>query len=204
MAGKPLGVIAVADVIKSGSREAVAALHSMGLDVIMVTGDNQLTAEGVRRKTGIRQVFATHNPSDKADLIKKLQDEGHKVAMIGDGINGAPALAVADVGIALGAGTDIAIESADIVLVRNNLFDVVTAFRLGKAVLANVRESLFWALGYNLIGIPVAAGVFYPVFGWTLSPMIAAAVMSLSSLSVVLNALRLNFFRKTKSGGYIS
>ena len=204
MAGKPLGVIAVADVIKSGSREAVAALHSMGLDVIMVTGDNQLTAEGVRRKTGIRQVFATHNPSDKADFIKKLQDEGHKVAMIGDGINGAPALAVADVGIALGAGTDIAIESADIVLVRNNLFDVVTAFRLGKAVLANVRESLFWALGYNLIGIPVAAGVFYPVFGWTLSPMIAAAVMSLSSLSVVLNALRLNFFRKTKSGGYIS
>jgi Cu+-exporting ATPase len=200
-AGLPLGIVAVSDVMKTGSRESVAALHSMGFDVIMLTGDNQLTAEGLRKKTGIRQVVASLKPEDKADFIKSLQTEGHRVAMVGDGVNDAPALAVADLGIALGAGTDIAIESADIVLVRNNLFDAVTAFRLGKAVLRNVHENLFWALGYNLICVPIAAGLLYPVFGLTLSPMVSASFMSLSSLAVILNSLRLNFFRKRETGG---
>jgi heavy metal translocating P-type ATPase len=196
--GRPLGIIAVADVIKSGSREAVAELQSMGIDVIMLTGDNKLTAEGMRKNAGIPIAVAGLMPEDKAETVKKLKAEGHVVAMVGDGINDAPALAAADVGIALGAGTDVAINSAGIVLVRNSLLDAVTAIKLGKAVIRNIRQNLFWALLYNTIGIPVAAGVFYAAFGWSLNPMFAAAAMSLSSLSVVLNALRLNFFRKEK------
>ena len=199
-AGQSLGIVAVSDVMKNGSRESVAALHSMGIDVIMLTGDNQLTAEGLRKKTGIRQVIANLKPEDKVDFIKNLQAKGRKVAMIGDGINDAPALAIADIGIALGDGTDVAIESADVVLVRNNLFDAVTAVRLGKAVLHNVHENLFWALGYNLIGIPIAAGLLYPVSGLILSPMAAASCIIFSSLAVILNSLRLKFFRKSKPG----
>lgn len=194
--GRPLGIIAVADVIKSGSKEAVAELQAIGINVIMLTGDNKLTAEGMRKNTGIEIAIAGLMPEDKAETVKKLKSEGHVVAMVGDGINDAPALAAADVGIALGAGTDIAIESADIVLIRNSLLDAVTAIKLGRAVIKNIKQNLFWALLYNTIGIPVAAGVFYAAFGWSLNPMIAAAAMSLSSLSVVLNALTLNFFRK--------
>lgn len=198
MTGQALGVIAIADVIKAGSREAVAAFHAMGIDVIMLTGDNKHTAEGMRKEAGIRRVAAGLMPEDKVEVITKLKAEGHIVAMIGDGINDAPALAAADVGIALGAGTDIAIESAGIVLVRNNLSDAVTAIKLGKRVIRNIRQNLFWALIYNTLGIPIAAGAFYHLLGWTLNPMIAAAAMSFSSISVVMNALRLNLFRKEK------
>jgi len=195
---KGLGVIAVADVIKAGSREAVAAFEAMGIEVIMLTGDNRKTAEAIRREAGINRVIAELLPDGKADEIRKLRDEGRVIAMIGDGINDAPALAAADLGIAIGAGTDIAIESADIVLMKSDLRDAVTALSLGKAVIRNIRQNLFWALIYNTLGIPLAAGAFYVLAGWKLSPMFAAAAMSFSSISVVLNALRLNMFRKGK------
>ncbi len=194
--GRPLGVVAVADVIKQGSREAVAALEAAGIEVIMLTGDNRRTAEGIRKQVGIKRVYSELLPDGKAAVIRELKQEGRIVAMVGDGINDAPSLVAADVGIAIGAGTDIAIDSADIVLVNSDLRDAVTALKLGKSVIRNIRENLFWALIYNTLGIPVAAGVFYGFFGWTLNPMIAAAAMSFSSVSVVLNALRLNFFRK--------
>jgi len=162
----------------------------------MLTGDNRRTAEGIRKQVGIKRVYSELLPDGKAAVIRELKQEGRIVAMVGDGINDAPSLVAADVGIAIGAGTDIAIDSADIVLVNSDLRDAVTALKLGKSVIRNIRENLFWALIYNTLGIPVAAGVFYGFFGWTLNPMIAAAAMSFSSVSVVLNALRLNFFRK--------
>jgi len=166
----------------------------MGLDVVMLTGDNSRTAEAIRRQVGLKRVVAEVVPEDKEREIRRLQGEGKKVVMVGDGINDAPALARADVGMAVGAGTDIAVESADIVLMKSDLRDVVTAIRLSKAVMRNIRQNLFWAFIYNIIGIPVAAGVFYASFKLLLNPMIAAAAMSFSSVSVVTNALRLRFF----------
>ena len=189
-----IGIIAVADTIKPTSQEAVDTMKSMGLSVVMLTGDNQRTASVIQKQIHVDRVVAEVLPQDKEREIREIQSDNHKVAMIGDGINDAPALARADVGIAIGAGTDIAIESADVVLIKNDLRDAVTAIQLSKAVLRNIKENLFWAFIYNLIGIPLAAGVFYPIFGWKLNPMFAAAAMSLSSVTVVTNALRLRGF----------
>lgn len=190
-----IGIIAVADMEKESSRQAIEDFAAMGIDVVMLTGDNPRTAEAVRRRLGIPKVIAGVLPADKERHIAALQAEGHKVAMIGDGINDAPALAKADVGIAIGAGTDVAMESADAVLMRSDLRDAVTAVKLSKAVIKNIKENLFWAFFYNIIGIPVAAGVLYPLFAIKLSPMIGAAAMSLSSVCVVSNALRLRRFK---------
>ncbi len=167
----------------------------MGIDVVMLTGDNKRTAEAIKKQLSIDKVIAEVLPDDKESEIRRIQESGKKVAMIGDGINDAPALARADVGIAIGAGTDIAIESADIVLMKNDLLDAVTAVKLSKQVIKNIKENLFWAFFYNSIGIPIAAGLFYFAFGWKLNPMFAAAAMSLSSVCVVSNALRLKFFK---------
>lgn len=190
-----LGVIAVADVVKPTSAEAISQLKDMHIDVVMLTGDHKKTAQAIQKQLGIDRVVAEVLPQDKEREIRTLQEGGHKVAMVGDGINDAPALARADVGIAIGAGTDIAIESADIVLMKNSLLDVVTAIRLSKATIRNIKENLFWAFFYNSIGIPLAAGVFFSLLGWKLNPMFGAAAMSLSSVCVVLNALRLKFFK---------
>ena len=192
--GKFLGVIAAADVVKPTSREAIARLQEMGMDVIMLTGDNARTAEAIKKQVGIKTVIADVLPQDKEEKVRQLQEQGHKVAMVGDGINDAPALARADVGIAIGAGTDVAIESADIVLMKSDLMDAASAVSLSRAVIRNIKQNLFWAFFYNAIGIPVAAGVLYPVFHILLNPMIGAAAMSFSSVSVVSNALRLRFF----------
>lgn len=190
-----IGLIAVADPVKPTSRQAIRELEGMGIEVVMLTGDNQQTAEAVRKQLGLSRAVAEVLPQDKEKEIRRLQESGKKVAMIGDGINDAPAMARADVGIAIGAGTDIAIESADIVLIKSNLLDGVAAIQLSKAVIRNIRQNLFWALFYNCAGIPLAAGVFYNAFGWKLSPIFAAAAMSLSSIFVVSNALRLKLFR---------
>ena len=190
-----LGVIAVADVVKPTSAEAISQLKDMHIDVVMLTGDHKKTAQAIQKQLGIDRVVAEVLPQDKEREIRALQEGGHKVAMVWDGINDAPALARADVGIAIGAGTDIAIESADIVLMKNSLLDVVTAIRLSKATIRNIKENLFWAFFYNSIGIPLAAGVFFSLLGWKLNPMFGAAAMSLSSVCVVLNALRLKFFK---------
>ena len=192
--GKFLGVIAAADVVKPTSREAIARLQEMGMDVIMLTGDNARTAEAIKKQIGIKTVIADVLPQDKEEKVRQLQEQGHKVAMVGDGINDAPALARADVGIAIGAGTDVAIESADIVLMKSDLMDAASAVSLSRAVMRNIKQNLFWAFFYNAIGIPVAAGVLYPAFHILLNPMIGAAAMSFSSVSVVSNALRLRFF----------
>ena len=192
--GKLLGVIAAADVVKPTSREAIARLQEMGMDVIMLTGDNARTAEAIKKQVGIKTVIADVLPQDKEEKVRRLQEQGHKVAMVGDGINDAPALARADVGIAIGAGTDVAIESADIVLMKSDLMDAASAVSLSRAVMRNIKQNLFWAFFYNAIGIPVAAGVLYPAFHILLNPMIGAAAMSFSSVSVVSNALRLRFF----------
>lgn len=197
--GRLLGLIALADVAKPTSKEAVAALNRMGIEVVMLTGDNHRTAESIRREMGIGRVVAEVLPQDKEEEIRRIQSEGRKVAMIGDGVNDAPALARADVGIAIGAGTDVAIESADIVLMRSDLMDAVTAIQLSKAVLRNIKQNLFWAFFYNAAGIPLAAGMFYSLLGWKLNPMFAAAAMSLSSVCVVTNALRLRLFRSKNS-----
>ena len=191
--GALLGVIAVADVVKEDSAQAIAALRDMGCEVVLLTGDNRRTAEAIARQVGVDRVIAQVLPQDKARCVQELQAEGKKVAMVGDGINDAPALVTADVGLAIGAGTDVAIESADIVLMRSSLMDIVDAAALSRATLRNIRQNLFWAFFYNAIGIPVAAGVFTG-FGITLNPMIASAAMSLSSVCVVTNALRLNTF----------
>lgn len=189
-----IGIIRVADVIKDTSKEAIEELNQMGLQTIMLTGDNETTARSIAKKAGIRHVIAEVLPADKEHEIQKLQNQGQKVAMVGDGINDAPALARADVGIAIGAGTDIAIDSADVVLMKSQLTEVSTAIRLSKATIKNIKENLFWAFIYNIIGIPIAAGIFYPAFGFKLSPMIGALAMSFSSVFVVTNALRLRFF----------
>ena len=186
-----LGVIAVADVVKPDSAAAIAALRRSGCEVVLLTGDNQRTAEAIARQVGVDRVIAQVLPQDKARCIEDLQQAGRLVAMVGDGVNDAPALVTADVGLAIGAGTDVAIESADVVLMRSSLMDIVDAAALSRATLRNIRQNLFWAFFYNSIGIPVAAGVLYPALGITLNPMIAAAAMSLSSVCVVSNALRL-------------
>lgn len=194
-AGELLGCIAVADIVKPTSREAIGKLQAMGLRVLMVTGDNQATAEAIRAQVGVDEAVAQVLPQDKEAVIRKLQQEGHIVAMVGDGINDAPALARADIGIAIGAGTDIAIEAADMVLIKSDLLDVAKAICLSRRVMTNIKENLFWAFIYNAVGIPFAAGVFYTAFGWLLNPLIAAAAMSCSSVSVVTNALRLRFIK---------
>ena len=194
-AGELLGCIAVADTVKPTSREAIGKLQAMGLHVLMVTGDNRATAEAIRTQVGVDEAVAQVLPQDKEAVVRKLQQEGHIVAMVGDGINDAPALARADIGIAIGAGTDIAIEAADMVLIKSDLLDVAKAICLSRSVMTNIKENLFWAFIYNAVGIPFAAGVFYTAFGWLLNPLIAAAAMSCSSVSVVTNALRLRFIK---------
>ena len=194
------GIIGVADVVKPTSAKAIQELKKLGIQVIMLTGDNARTAKAIQKQLDIDTVIAEVLPQDKEREISRLQEEGKTVAMVGDGLNDAPALARADVGIAIGAGTDVAIESADIVLMKNDLQDVATAIELSKAVIRNIKENLFWAFFYNVCGIPLAAGVLYPVFGLKLSPMFGAAAMSLSSLFVVSNALRLRFFHSLKKG----
>ncbi len=199
-----IGIIAVADMEKATSAEAISRFAAMGIDVVMLTGDNARTAEAIRKRLGIPKVIAGVLPQDKERHIAELQAQGRTVAMIGDGVNDAPALAKADVGIAIGAGTDVAIESADAVLMRSDLLDAVSAVRLSKAVIKNIKENLFWAFFYNVIAIPLAAGLFYPAYGLKLNPMIGAAAMSLSSVCVVLNALRLRFFKPNHSAGTVS
>ena len=201
---KLLGMIAVADPVKKTSAEAIREMEQMGLDVVMLTGDHEKTARAIQKQLGINRVIAQVLPQDKEREVRRLQEEGHKVAMVGDGINDAPALARADVGIAIGAGTDVAIESADIVLMKSDLLDAVTAVQLSRAVIRNIKENLFWAFCYNAIGIPLAAGVFYPLLNWQLSPMFGSAAMSFSSVFVVCNALRLKGFQpgfRKKRGG---
>lgn len=192
---KLLGVLAVADVVKPTSQEAIEQFKAMGVDVVMLTGDNQKTAEAIQKQLRIDRVVAEVLPQDKEREVRRLQESGKKVAMIGDGINDAPALARADVGIAIGAGTDIAMESADIVLMKSDLLDAVTAIQLSKAVIRNIKQNLFWAFFYNSVGIPLAAGVFFSLLGWKLNPMFGAAAMSMSSVCVVSNALRLKWFQ---------
>lgn len=193
-----MGVIAVADVVKESSVKAVKKLQSMGIEVIMITGDNRNTAGAIARQVGISRVLAEVLPQDKANVVKKLQSEGKKVAMVGDGINDAPALVQADIGIAIGSGTDVAMESADIVLMRSDLMDVPTAVHLSRSTIRTIRQNLFWAFGYNAAGIPIAAGILRFFGGPLLSPMFAAAAMSLSSVSVLTNALRLKRFKPYK------
>ena len=201
--GRYLGAMVAADVLKPDSADAVKAMQEQGLQVVMLTGDNATTAKAIASKAGITQVISDVLPGDKAGAIRKLREQGRTVLMVGDGINDAPALVTADVGMAIGAGTDIAIESANIVLMNNSLMGVANAYELSKATIRNIRQNLFWAFFYNSLGIPVAAGVLYPVFGLLLSPMIGAAAMSLSSVFVVTNALRLRMFKPTHTANEI-
>jgi Cu+-exporting ATPase len=189
--GRPVGLLGVADLIKPSASEAIRLLHESGIRIVMLTGDNRVTAEAVARALGIDEVKAGVLPQEKREVIRELQGQGHKVAMAGDGINDAPALTQADVGIAMGTGTDVAIESAGITLVKGDLRGIVRARRLSQATMRNIRQNLFFAFVYNSAGVPIAAGVLYPFFGILLSPMIASAAMTFSSVSVILNALRL-------------
>jgi Cu+-exporting ATPase len=193
--GALAAVIAVADPIRATSRAAIQQLQSIGLDVVMLTGDNQRTAAAVAREAGIARVVAEVLPEGKVAEISRLQREGRVVAMVGDGVNDAPALAKADIGIAMGSGTDIAVEAADIALMRGDLAGVVDAIRLSRRTMRTMKQNLFWAFAYNVIGIPVAAGVLFPIFGLLLSPILASAAMAFSSVSVVMNSLRLRRFR---------
>jgi Cu+-exporting ATPase len=193
--GQAAGALAIADTVKSDSAAAIAALRRTGIDVIMLTGDNAATAAAIARETAISRVLAEVLPAHKADEIRRLQADGRTVGMVGDGVNDAPALAAADVGMAIGTGTDVAIEAADVTLISGSLAGVVTAISLSRATMRNIRQNLFFALAYNSIGIPVAAGILYPFLGVRLSPAIAAAAMALSSLSVVGNANRLRRYR---------
>lgn len=195
--GKLIGIAGVADPVKATSAEAIRELEKMGISVVMLTGDHEKTAKAIQRQLGITRVVAEVLPQDKEREVRRLQEEGHKVAMVGDGINDAPALARADVGIAIGAGTDVAIESADIILMKSDLLDAAAAIQLSRAVIRNIKQNLFWAFFYNALGIPLAAGVFYPFLGWQLNPMFGSAAMSFSSVFVVTNALRLKGFRPT-------
>ena len=192
--GRLAGVLAVADPIKPTSAQAVAALHRLGLKVAIVTGDHQRTAAAVARALGVDEVLANVLPEGKAQAVERLRARYGAVAFVGDGVNDAPALATADVGVAMGQGTDIAIESAEVVLMGGDLTGVVTALGLSRATLRNIRQNLGWAFGYNVVLIPLAAGVLYPAFGWLLSPMLAAGAMALSSISVLTNALRLRAY----------
>ena len=189
---KLLGIIAVADEIRDSSKKAVAKLHKMGVKVYMITGDNKKTAMAIAKQAGIKNVFAEVLPKDKANYVKKLQKKG-KVAMVGDGINDAPALAQADIGIAMGSGTDVAMETGDIVLMKDDPLDVAKAIKLSKLTMSKIRGNMFWALFYNALGIPIAAGILYPYTGWLLSPIIAGGAMALSSISVVTNSILLKF-----------
>ena len=190
------GIVAVADPIKTTSKEAIQKLSNMGLNIFMITGDNKKTANAIAKQINIQNVFAEVLPVDKANYVEQLKNEGKKVAMVGDGINDAPALAKSDLGIAIGSGTDIAIESADIVLIKNDLNGVSNAISLSKKTITNIKQNLFWAFIYNIIGIPVACGILYIFGGPLLNPMIGAMAMSLSSISVLLNALRLRKFKQ--------
>jgi Cu+-exporting ATPase len=194
------GLLAVADPIKPTTREAIAVLHRLGVKLVMATGDNQRTAAAVARDLGLDRFEAEMEPADKIRLVERLKAEGGRVAMAGDGINDAPALAAADVGIAMGTGTDVAMESAAVTLVKGDLRGIAKAIQLSRATLRNIRQNLFFAFVYNALGVPLAAGVLYPFFGLLLSPMIAGAAMSLSSVSVITNALRLRYFRLDAGG----
>jgi Cu+-exporting ATPase len=193
--GRAAAVIAIADTVKPGSASAVAELHRLGLRVAMITGDNRRTADAVARSVGIDEVLADVRPDGKAGAVRSLQAEGAKVAMVGDGVNDAPALASADVGVAMGTGTDVAMESAGVTLMSGDLRGLITAIGLSRATMRNIRENLFWAFAYNVLLIPVAMGVLYPFTGILLDPILAAAAMALSSVTVVSNALRLRRYR---------
>ena len=194
--GKFLGIIAVADVMKKEAVDTIKELKTRGYKIGMITGDNKITAEAIGKQVGIDMIFAEVTPEDKYLKVKELQNEGYNVAMVGDGINDSPALVQADVGIAIGGGTDIAMESADIVLMKRDLRDVLTAMDLSNATIRNIKQNLFWAFIYNTLGIPIAAGLLYPFTGHLLNPMIAGGAMAMSSVSVVTNALRLKKFKK--------
>jgi Cu+-exporting ATPase len=192
---KITGLIAIADTIKEHSREAIEKLNKMGYETVLITGDNERTALAIAKQVGIKRVMAHVFPEDKANEVKRLQKEGKKVVFVGDGINDAPALAQADVGIAIGAGTDVAIESGDIVLIKSDLRDIITAIQISKYTVEKIKQNLFWAFFYNAVGIPIAMGILYPITGFLLNPVIAGAAMAFSSVSVVSNSLLMRSFK---------